>query len=61
MRYKVTTCDICGKDITTEYQFRFRYWHYRIGTHHVKHMCQECYFKFIEFAKQSEVAECLKK
>ena len=57
MKYKGTYCDICGKDITTNYQFRFRYWHYRVGTHHVKHMCQGCFDKFKEFVKQSEAAK----
>lgn len=57
MKYRITECDICGKEITGYFQYRFRYWHGRTGTIHKLHMCQECFDKFKEFVKQSEVAE----
>lgn len=38
----ITTCDICGDDISREYQYIFRGWHYRLGKHHKYYMCQKC-------------------
>ena len=57
MKYKVTECDICGKDISGQFQYRFKYWHWRTGTYSQKHMCQECFDKFKDYVKGSEVAE----
>lgn len=55
MKYKGTKCDICGKEIGGTFHYKFRYWHWRTGTIHVNHMCQECIDKFKEFAKCNEV------
>ena len=55
MKYKGTLCDICGRDISGQFQYRFKYWHWRTGTYHKKHMCQECFDKFKDYVKASEV------
>lgn len=54
MKYSGIRCDICGKDITTQFQYKFHNWHYRIGKNHTFHMCEECFKKFKEYVKAGE-------
>lgn len=54
MKYSGIKCDICGKDITTQFQYRFHNWHYRIGKCTKFHMCEKCFEKFKEFVKGGE-------
>lgn len=47
-----TTCDVCGKDISCDFHYKFSYMHYRTGRINVQHMCQDCKDKFAIFVKQ---------
>ena len=53
MKVRTTICDVCKKDIGGEFQYRFRYWHWRTRTYHKLHMCQDCFDKFKQFAKEN--------
>ena len=54
MKYRITECDVCRKDISGNFQIRFKLWHHRVGTHHVKHMCSDCWMKFREYVKETK-------
>ena len=51
MRITKTVCDICGKDISRAFHYKFCNWHYRIGKHQSFHMCNSCMNQFIELVK----------
>ncbi len=53
-------CDICGKEIETEYILGFQYpkryefKYIRNRATHEKDMCDKCFKKFLEFVKEGE-------
>lgn len=52
MRYVVTVCDVCQKEIgSDDFRYVFHNWHYRIGKYAKFHMCEKCFEKFKEFVK----------
>lgn len=60
----ITTCDICRRDISDDWQYRFRMkyrfhnWNYRTGIFHRYHICQKCLDAFEEYVKKNnEVTE----
>lgn len=58
MKIRKTVCDICGKDITDDMQYRFIGWHYRLGKSKTYHMCSECKLDFRMYvAKKQRGAE----
>lgn len=55
MRKRVTTCDICGRDITYKDRYKFKHMvnNYPTGiTVDIKDMCQDCFESFEKYARQ---------
>lgn len=57
MKVKMTFCDVCNENVSGEFQYRFRYWHWRTGTFHKLCMCSNCFQRLQKFvAKEKEEA-----
>lgn len=55
MRYSVTICDVCQKEIgLDDFKYIFYEWHYMRGKSIKLYMCENCFEKFKEFVNVGE-------
>lgn len=55
MKYTITVCDVCQKEIGfDDFRYIFHNWHCRIGKCTKFHMCEDCFEKFKEWVNISE-------
>jgi hypothetical protein len=55
---KITySCDICGKNISDDFRYRFRTFHYRMGLHRNNDICSDCLRDFRRYVKEKRAAK----
>ena len=62
MKRTVTTCDVCDRECSgrnmRELRGRFRNWGDRFETTDVRHVCQNCWERFLEWATDAGREVC---